>query len=74
MQKAGKWREVRALSLPIMQDSSAKDSTGRAGQRTKDKNANAGRLTRKGKPDRTESPCKWRLLCDDVDQLNGEGG
>jgi hypothetical protein len=49
------WREVQALSLPIKQDSSAKDSTGRVEVRTKDKNENAGRLTRKGKQGRTES-------------------
>lgn len=42
------WREVWALSLPIIQDSSAERITGRAGQRTKDKNENAGRLRAKG--------------------------
>ena len=56
MQKAGKWREVWALSLPIIQDSSVERITGRVKVRTKDKNANAGRLRRKGKADRTESP------------------
>jgi len=53
------WREVRALSLPIIQDSGAKDFTGRVKVRTKDKNAIAGRLRRKGRADRTQSPCLW---------------
>ena len=46
---------MRAESLPITQETSAESITGRVGQRTKDKNENAGRLERKGKPDRTES-------------------
>lgn len=43
-------------------DSSAERITGRAEVRKSGENANAGRLERKGKPDRTESPCKWRLF------------
>jgi len=50
-----KWREVRAVSVTIKQDSSAERITGRSGQRKSGENANAGRLARKGKPDRTES-------------------
>ena len=42
MQKAGKWREVQAESLPIKQDSSAKDFTGRVMVRTIGENAIAG--------------------------------
>ena len=53
--RKAEWREVQAESLPIKQDSSAKDSTGRVEVRTKDKNAMAGRLRRKGKADRTQS-------------------
>ena len=69
--RKAEWREVQAESLPIKQETSAKDSTGRARQRKKDKNENAGRLESKGRPDRTESPCKCGLVCGDVDQLHG---
>ena len=55
MQKAGKWREVWALSLPIIQDSSVERITGMVKVRTKDKNENAGRLESKGKQGWTES-------------------
>jgi hypothetical protein len=49
------WREVQAESLPIKQETSAKDFTGRVGQRKSGENANAGRLARKGKADWTQS-------------------
>lgn len=57
-----------------MQETSAERITGRVGRRTSGENAIAGRLERKGRPDRTESPCLCGLLCGDVDQLNGEDG
>lgn len=76
MQKAGKWREVQAESLPIKQDSSAKDFTGRVKVRTIGENANAGRLRRKGKQGWTESRLQveaslWR--CGSVAQLGWSG-
>jgi hypothetical protein len=62
---------VQAESLPIKQDSSAKDSTGSVKARTSGENAFAGRLARKGRPDRTESRCKWtRLFGEDSHKLD----
>ncbi len=71
MRKA-EWREVWAVSVTIKQDSSAKDFTGRVGQRKSGENANAGRIESKGRADRTESPCKCGLVCDYVDKLHGQ--
>ena len=46
-QKGRKWREVQAVSVTIKQETSARDSTGRVGQRKSGENANAWRLERK---------------------------
>lgn len=56
---------MRAESLPITRETSVERITRRVRQRTKDKNENAVRLRRKGKPDRTESRLR-------VDRLVGE--
>ena len=47
--KLEKWREVRALSLPMKLDCRHESIAGRAGQRKNDKNAIAGRLERNGR-------------------------
>jgi hypothetical protein len=73
MQKAGKWREVRAESLPIKQETSAERITGRSGQRKSGENANAGRLARKGKPDRTESRLRVEAIVRSLPLLVRDG-
>ena len=59
MQKAGKWREVRALSVTIKRETSAKDITGRVGQRKSGENENARRLRAKGKRVGRNPVCVW---------------
>jgi hypothetical protein len=71
-QKAGKQREVQAVSLPIKQDSSAKDFTGRVKVRTSGENAFAGLYGANGKRIGRNPVCVGRLFCGGVDQLHGK--
>jgi hypothetical protein len=69
--RKAEWREVQAVSLPIKQETSAKDFTGRVEVRTSGENANAGRLRAKGSRVGLNPVCKWtRLVGEDSHKLD----
>ena len=67
------WREVQAVSVTIKRETSAKDFTGRVRQRKSGENANAVRLERKGKPDRTESRLRVEAIVRSLPLLVRDG-